>query len=437
MSRSPQRHGYAAASLLTLLLAAGCSPAPRWVAVALPRDHAILLFDAALHPTGRLTVEGAPTALESTGDGMSLLVGAAGEGDSGRLTWVGRTDGARVLDRELPGPVRDLRLHNDGNTLFVLSAGHPGGVSVRGTTALTQERWISVCDAPRALAFTREGDQGYVTCAPGAVAEVDPTLEYLVQRAYIAADSGRACGAGHSALSPNNTFLYIPCAVTGRLLYVDRVTLKPWDSTEVGVGITAVAAAPGAVAVVLQPDSDHVVLVDLARRARLATISTPPRSHQRGAERRWPARLRQLRRAGREPRRPARAGRAHRRAAGARRAPPRRGGRVRLARPARVPHALGAGDRRGAAVAVTTPLTRTVIAAAALRPPLQPAQPRRRQRLRRHATPQYQLRVRGTEAQTVGQDANDRARGRQAHAVTDRTRPPQEHRVRHPLKHCS
>lgn len=276
MSRSPQRHGYAAASLLTLLLAAGCSPAPRWVAVALPRDHAILLFDAALHPTGRLTVEGAPTALESTGDGMSLLVGAAGEGDSGRLTWVGRTDGARVLDRELPGPVRDLRLHNDGNTLFVLSAGHPGGVSVRGTTALTQERWISVCDAPRALAFTREGDQGYVTCAPGAVAEVDPTLEYLVQRAYIAADSGRACGAGHSALSPNNTFLYIPCAVTGRLLYVDRVTLKPWDSTEVGVGITAVAAAPGAVAVVLQPDSDHVVLVDLARRARLATISTPP-----------------------------------------------------------------------------------------------------------------------------------------------------------------
>jgi hypothetical protein len=243
--------------------------------VALPRDHAILLFDNALRPTGRLTVPGEPTALESTGDGMSLLVGAAEEDGSGGLTWVGRADGARVLRVGLPGPVRDVRLHNDGNTAFVLAAGYPGGVSVRGTTALTQLRWIGVCDAPQSLAFTREGDQGYVICAPGAVAEVDPTLDYLVRQAFVGADSGRVCGAGRSALSPNNTFLYIPCTVTGRLLYVDRVTLKPWDSTQVGVGIAAVAAAPGAVAVVLQPDSDRVVLVDLARHARLATVTTP------------------------------------------------------------------------------------------------------------------------------------------------------------------
>jgi hypothetical protein len=259
-----------------LLLLAACTPAPRWVAVARPQDHAILLFDGALHQTGRLDVPGAPTALESTGDGMSLLVGAAQADGSGRLTWLGRADGARVLEVGLPGPVRDLRLHNDGNTLFVLTAGHPGGVSVLATTALDQQRWIPVCEAPQSLAFTREGDQGYVTCTPGSAAEVDPTLEYLVQQAFVAADSGRACGAGHSALSPNNTFLYIPCARTGRLLYVDRVTLKPWDSTEVGVGISAVAAAPGAIAVVLQADSDRAVVVDLARRARRATIATPP-----------------------------------------------------------------------------------------------------------------------------------------------------------------
>ena len=72
---------------------------------------------------------GEPTALESTGDGMSLLVGAA-DGGAGHLSWIGRADGARVLDARLPGPVRDLRLHNDGNTLFVLTAGRPGGVSV-------------------------------------------------------------------------------------------------------------------------------------------------------------------------------------------------------------------------------------------------------------------------------------------------------------------
>jgi DNA-binding beta-propeller fold protein YncE len=243
--------------------------------VALPRDRAILLFDGALDPTGRVAVPGAPTTLESTGDGMSLLVGTADD-SSGRLAWIGRADGARVLDVPLPGPARDLRLHNGGNTLFVLTAGHPGGVSIRGTTALDQRRWIPVCEDPQSLAFTREGDQGYVVCAPGSVAEIDPTLDYLVRQAFVAADSGRACGAGRGALSPNNTFLYVPCARTGQLLYVDRVTLRPWDSTAVGVGITAAAAAPGAIAVVLQPDSDRAVIVDLARRARRASLPTPP-----------------------------------------------------------------------------------------------------------------------------------------------------------------
>jgi hypothetical protein len=269
VSRSPT------VPLAVLLLAASCTPNPRWIAVALSRDHAIALFDSALRPTERLTVPGEPTALESTGDGMSLLVGGAQDDGSGGLTWIGRADGARVLHVALPGPVRDVRLHNDGNTLFVLAAGYPGGVSVRGTTALSQQRWIGVCDVPQSLAFTREGDQGYVICAPGTIAEVDPTLEYLVRQVFVGADSGRVCGAGRSALSPNNTFLYVPCALTGRLLYVDRVTLEPWDSTEVGPGIAAVAAAAGAVAVVLQPDSDRVVLVDLARHARRATVATP------------------------------------------------------------------------------------------------------------------------------------------------------------------
>ena len=51
---------------------------------------------------------GEPTALESTGDGMSLLVGAA-DGGAGHLSWIGRADGARVLDARLPGPVRPVR----------------------------------------------------------------------------------------------------------------------------------------------------------------------------------------------------------------------------------------------------------------------------------------------------------------------------------------
>jgi hypothetical protein len=234
------------------------------------------LFDDALRPAGRLTVPVEPTVLESTGDGMSLLVGGAFKDNVGLLLWLDRANGAQVLAAPLRGPARAVVMHNDGNTVFVLTAGSPGGLSIVRTATLEERRWIGVCDDPQSLVFTREGDQGYATCAPGRVAEIDPKLEFLVRTAFIGADSGRACGAGRSALSPNGTLLLIPCAVTGRLLYVDRVTLQPWDSADVGPGISAVAATPGGVAVVLQPDSDRVLLVDLGHHASLATIATPP-----------------------------------------------------------------------------------------------------------------------------------------------------------------
>ncbi len=263
------------AVLPLLVLCIACSPAPRWIAVA-GGDRSILFFDHLLRLTGRVELAAEPLALESTGDGASLLIGGETANRSGFVTWLRRSDGAVVVEQQAAGPVRLLSLDRDGRQVLALTAGPGGGLSIRTADGLNQMRALPVCAEPVALAFTREGDRAYVTCRPGAVAEVDPKLEIVVQTAFVAADSGRACGAGRGALSPNGTLLYVPCAATGRVLYLDRVTLRLWDSMSVAVGVGALAVTPGGAALALLPDSGSVALVDLRRKRRLATVATPP-----------------------------------------------------------------------------------------------------------------------------------------------------------------
>lgn len=270
-------HRPAVASLLVPLLPVlvACSPAPRWIAVA-AGDQRILFFDGRLRVTGSARLPLEPLALESTGDGASVLVGGTTSAQSGMVAWLRRSDGVLVVEQPTTGPVRALSLDRDGREALALTGGANGSLSIRSADRLSEDRSLPICAEPVALAFTREGDRAYVTCRPGAVAEVDPKLEIVVQTTFVAADSGRACGAGRGVLSSNGTLLYVPCAATGRVLYLDRVTLRPWDSVSVGAGVSALAVTPGAIAVALLPDSGSVALVDLRRKRRVATIATSP-----------------------------------------------------------------------------------------------------------------------------------------------------------------
>lgn len=236
----------------------------------------LTLFDGrALHLTA-WSFAAQPTALESTGDGAGILVGAEAGAESGAVGWIRRADGAELVQRPLGGPVRRVALDREGRRVFALVAGARGGLAVLRADGLTEERVIPVCPEPVSLSFTREGDRAYVICRPGTVAEVDARLLILVRTGAVAGDSGALCGAGRGALSANGTLLFVPCARTGQLLYVDRATLRPWDSVSVGVGAAVTAVTPGAVAVTVVPDSDRVALVDLRSKALLARISTPP-----------------------------------------------------------------------------------------------------------------------------------------------------------------
>lgn len=266
------------AAILAALLSSvpACSPAPRWIAVADSAGSAVLLLDGRLQPVRELPVSGPPAALESTGDGSSILVGVAAGADGGSLEWLRRADGATILGRDLPGPIRSLALDREGRRVLALTGGTRGGLIMLDVRELAPERAIPLCAEPVSLAFTGEGDRVYVTCAPGSVAEIDPRLNLLVRVEIIAADSGRACLAGRSVMSPSGTLLLVPCSKSGRLVYLDRVTLKPWDSLPLAPGISAVAVTPDGIGLVLQPDSDRVALVHLLSKRRFASVSTPP-----------------------------------------------------------------------------------------------------------------------------------------------------------------
>lgn len=239
-------------------------------------DRRVLFFDHRLRSAGSARLPLEPLTLESDGDGAALLVGGSTGPQSGMIAWLRRSDRRVVVQRPTAGPVPALSLDREGGEALVLTAGPNASLSFRSAGQLVQTRSLAVCPHPVALSFTREGDRAYLTCRPGSVAEVDPRLELVVQTTLVGADSGRACGAGRGALSGNGTLLFVPCSASGQILYLDRVTLRPWDSVYVGRGVGPLAVTQAGVAVALLPGSSRIVLVDLRGKRRLASLSLTP-----------------------------------------------------------------------------------------------------------------------------------------------------------------
>jgi DNA-binding beta-propeller fold protein YncE len=236
-------------------------------------DGSVLFFDRGLRAAGAAHLPLEPLALESTGDGAAILAGGSTGAQSGMVVWLRRSERRVVVEHSTAGPVSVVSLDREGGEALVLTAGASARLSFLSTGQLAETRSLPVCSEPVALSFTREGDRAYVTCRPGSVVEVDPRLEMVVQTALVGADSGRGCGAGRGALSANGTLLYVPCAASGQILYLDRVTLRPWDSVFVARGVGSLAITPEALAVALLPDSNRLALVDLRRKHRLASVS--------------------------------------------------------------------------------------------------------------------------------------------------------------------
>lgn len=263
--RRPSSANVARRRLLTLaaaVLAASCTPAPRWIAVA--GSEAVTLLDGELRPVGRLSPPAAATAILFAPDGASLFLATSSQPGATLLARPPRTGGV-LGGGTLEGDTRRLRLTPDGTLLLAALGGAQAGLALVGAQGLRVQHTAVPCDA-RDVVLSASADRAYVICAEGRVAEVDPDLRLVVKTVDLPVEHSR-CGPAGAGISANGTVLFVACAASGVLQYLDRLTLAPFDSVRIPVGATRlVTALGGRRALLVLPNEGSVLVVDIPGR---------------------------------------------------------------------------------------------------------------------------------------------------------------------------
>ncbi|UCD23846.1 MAG: hypothetical protein JSW51_12555 [Gemmatimonadota bacterium] len=267
-----------------LLLTAGCTPPPHWIAVGDPESASILLFDRDLSLTDTISLANAGVGamglrfVEFGRGGASLYVADVGIQGTSRVSTVRLSDG-QLLDRwELnDGHVLEITALQDSPSLAVTAAAHdpasPGSIHYLSAGKLTSVSRFELCSgSPRGLATLQEIGRGYVRCGDDGESVVD--LDLVQRRSVRTVRLDREgpdaplCGPGGISLSRTGGILFASCSLSGWLLYLDRLTLEAIDSVAIGAGISQIAVSPrSAQALVSIPDSSSVAVVDLESRS--------------------------------------------------------------------------------------------------------------------------------------------------------------------------
>ncbi|MBE0591669.1 MAG: hypothetical protein IH616_04635 [Gemmatimonadales bacterium] len=244
-------------------------------------DGAILLFDAGLahHDTVRISdgfLEQAPVGAWLAPDGTTLYA-ARRSATAGALVRARVADGA-ILDRVdffRGSPVIVYPLF-DGRTVLAATVtravdGSQALLHFLGTDLSAQSEPIPVCSAGvRGVATARATDRLYVLCEGDLLVDLDRQLRTFVRGVALGdrRPAGEAaCDARAVAVSSNGSIVFVLCARSGTILYLDRVTLEPLDSLTVGAGAEGWARSPdGQYAVILRPEQREIVVADLRRR---------------------------------------------------------------------------------------------------------------------------------------------------------------------------
>lgn len=205
------------------------------------------------------------SAVQFALDGATLYLALHTDGGAAVLR-VGRVTG-KVLGRQsLPeSSLTSLWPLRDGHTLVA-----SGTTTLRFLPADLSNtgRQITVCDEPiTGVSAFGARDRAYAVCGESTIIEIDRKLEIVVRSASLTlADSadGASCGTGGVATSPSGSIVYVLCRRTGMLLYIDRLTLTPFDSVNLGgSGHEMVLVPGGRRAVVTRPNANELVVVDL------------------------------------------------------------------------------------------------------------------------------------------------------------------------------
>lgn len=252
----------------------------------------ILLYAAGLThvDTVRLSdgfLEREPVGAWLAPDGTTLYA-ARRTATAGALVRARLADGV-ILDRidffdGSPAIVQPLY---DGRTVLAATVSRSAGAAHTLLHFLTadlgaQSEPIPVCDAGvRGIATARTTDRLYVLCEGDVLVDLDRRLRTLVRHVALTPveAAGSGCDARAVAVSSTGSIVFVLCAHTGAIRYLDRITLEPLDSLVVGAGAEAMERSPdGQYAVVLRPAEREIVVADLRRRliaGRHASALTP------------------------------------------------------------------------------------------------------------------------------------------------------------------
>ncbi len=299
--RHSQRSVPLVATAAILLALAGCTPRPRLIAVA--TEHSVIFYDAALNPRDTVNLreitrgELVPRAMLFGGDGTSVILALDG-GTAGTLVQVGRFEGTLLKQIALTGEHPDQIVpFADGHRFLTLGrAAESAADSARGVASLVSLSFreatrvrLGLCDGdPVGAAVHSDGKKAFVVCDTDAVVELDAELGRVVRHSRLDPTNSNAgrCGAAGIALSPNETLLLVPCRLSGWLLYLDRVTLAPFDSVAIGPGgqrLLVSSRLPGTL--LISGDRQLLRVVLSAHRVdTLATLPGPVRAFARSAD---------------------------------------------------------------------------------------------------------------------------------------------------------
>jgi DNA-binding beta-propeller fold protein YncE len=306
-----------ALALLALILP--ISLAAQTLAVALPDEHRVLLFDARTYDSvASVPVGQGPHEIAPTPDGRYLYVGntgTSGEPKRYTITRIDVTTPARTttLDPGQCDGLHDLTVSRSGKLLWVgcarARAVHeielPGGKLRRRwpitpdggwmLTAARNERRLYVAHLEGQAVSVIDRERGTSTTVPGPGPEYGIDVHPKGREVWVTApDSGRITvldaasdrvlaavmssgeGPGRLRFTPDGRLALIAYDVPSTLTFVDVASRKPVGSVAIAAGPKVVALSPdGRFAAVTHPDENVVSIVDVGRRALLRTIVVP------------------------------------------------------------------------------------------------------------------------------------------------------------------
>ena len=264
--------------IVALLSTTACAPEPRWLAVGGSTSVDVLAPDggastltsidgAAIGTRGRIS------AIEFGPDGSSIYLGITHSTGSA-LAWVNRATGVSLERLQLPrDSLTTLRLLKDGRSLAATTVSR-GDASVSAlhiipTDLATLGARISLCSGV-AVGLATQGvrDRMYAVCRGDELVEIDHKLGVRVRSVQLSPPAGRVpCEAADLHTSANGSVVFVLCAGSGTLLYLDRVRLTPYDSLAVGTGGARLARTPeGRYVAITRPSASELVIVDVRRR---------------------------------------------------------------------------------------------------------------------------------------------------------------------------